>query len=162
MYCANCGKDNPEGAKFCAGCGAPLAGAAPVTPAAQPAPAAEPTPAAQPAAAPQEPGIVPAPTPTSTYAPASDQAPIVTYGYQPPAMSSNDRTLRMVAFIFCIVSCVAIGWMIIPLAWLIPMTVHTYGIYKGTKNNTTAFAVCTLLFSNLVAGILLLVSTKDA
>ncbi len=79
-----------------------------------------------------------------------------------PAMDSNDQTLRMVAFVFCILSTVSLGWAIIPLAWMIPMSVHCWGIYKGTKANTAAFGVCTLIFVNLVAGILLLVSKKDA
>ena len=42
-----------------------------------------------------------------------------------------------------------------------PHDVHAWGIYKGTKDNTTAFGVCTLIFLSLVAGILLLVSKKD-
>ncbi len=42
MFCSNCGKQAPDGAKFCTGCGSPLA--APVAPAA-PAPVVEPTPA---------------------------------------------------------------------------------------------------------------------
>jgi hypothetical protein len=44
---------------------------------------------------------------------------------------------------------------------MIPMTVISHGIYKGTKKNTTTFGVCTLLFMNLASGILLLVSKKD-
>ena len=75
--------------------------------------------------------------------------------------TENDKTLRLVAFILNIVTTVGIGWTVIPLAWMIPMTVISYGIYKGTKKNTVAFGVCTLLFMNLVSGILLLVSKKD-
>lgn len=78
-----------------------------------------------------------------------------------PAPQDTDTTLRLVAFILNIVATVGIGWLIIPLAWMIPMTVISYGIYKGTKKNTTAFAVCTLIFVSVVAGILLLVSKKD-
>ncbi len=77
------------------------------------------------------------------------------------AQRDADTTLRLVAFILNIVATVSIGWTIIPLAWMIPMTVISYGIYKGTKKNTTAFGVCTLIFVSLVAGILLLVSKKD-
>ena len=77
------------------------------------------------------------------------------------ATPDNDKTLYLVAFILNIVTTVSIGWTIIPLAWMIPMTVISYGIYKGTKKNTTAFAVCTLIFLNLVSGILLLVAKKD-
>ena len=50
---------------------------------------------------------------------------------------------------------------LIPLAWFIPMTVHTYALYKGKKANTVAFGVCSLLFLGLVPGILLLCSTKE-
>jgi hypothetical protein len=78
-----------------------------------------------------------------------------------PAEADNDKTLRLIAFILNIVTTVGVGWTIIPLAWMIPMTVISHGIYKGTKKNTTTFGVCTLLFMNLASGILLLVSKKD-
>ncbi len=45
---------------------------------------------------------------------------------------------------------------------MIPMTVHSYGIYKGTKPNTVGFDVCTLIFIGLISGILLLCSKKEA
>ena len=91
------------------------------------------------------------------------------YGYAQPAgsvqgayyVSDQDKTLRWIAFIFNIISLVTMCWLIIPLAWLIPMCVISWGIYKGTKANTVAFGVCTLIFSSLVAGILLLISKKD-
>lgn len=76
-------------------------------------------------------------------------------------MTDTDRTLRLVAFIFVILSLVGSCWLIIPLAWMIPMAVISWGIYKGTKANTVAFGVCTLIFCSLVAGILLLCSNKD-
>lgn len=77
-------------------------------------------------------------------------------------MTSQDSTLRLIAFVFCLISTVTAGWMLIPLAWMVPMTVCAWGIYKGTRPNTTAFGVCTLIFVSLVGGILLLVSKKDA
>lgn len=75
-----------------------------------------------------------------------------------PTLTGN---LRLVAFIFCILSLVGSCWLIIPLAWMIPMSVISWGIYKGSKANTVAFDVCTLIFCSLVAGILLLCSNKD-
>ena len=57
-------------------------------------------------------------------------------------MTDTDRNLRLVAFIFCILSLVGSCWLIIPLAWMIPMSVISWGIYKGTKANTVAFDVC--------------------
>lgn len=76
-------------------------------------------------------------------------------------MTDTDRNLRLVAFIFCILSLAGSCWLIVPLAWMIPMSVISWGIYKGTKANTVAFGVCTLIFCSLVAGILLLCSNKD-
>ena len=76
-------------------------------------------------------------------------------------MTDTDRNLRLVAFIFCILSLVGSCWLIVPRAWMIPMSVISWGIYKGTKANTVAFGVCTLIFCSLVAGILLLCSNKD-
>jgi len=79
-----------------------------------------------------------------------------------PVAHDTDSTLRLIAFILNVVATVGIGWLIVPLAWMIPMTVISWGIYKGTKKNTTAFGVCTLIFVSLASGILLLVSKKDA
>jgi len=73
----------------------------------------------------------------------------------------NDKNLRLAAYIFNLVCTILVGWTLIPLAWMIPMTVISYGIYKGTKKNTVAFGVCTLLFVSLIGGILLLVAKKD-
>lgn len=90
-----------------------------------------------------------------------NQSPAPAFTPATPAVTDNDKTLYLVAFILNIVSTVSVGWLIIPLAWMIPMTVISYGIYKGTKKNTTAFGVCTLIFLNLISGILLLVAKKD-
>lgn len=76
-------------------------------------------------------------------------------------MTEFDRTLRLIAFILNIISLVAAAIFIIPLAWMIPMCVRSWSIYKGTKPNTTAFGVCTLIFLSLFGGILLLISKKD-
>lgn len=76
-------------------------------------------------------------------------------------MTSQDRVLRLIAFILNIISCIGWCWLIIPLAWMVPMTVISWGIYKGTRANTVAFGVCTLIFVDLISGILLLISRKD-
>jgi hypothetical protein len=74
---------------------------------------------------------------------------------------NTQKTLRLVAFIFNLITTIACGLLIIPLAWMIPMTVRSWGIYKGTKPNTVAFGVCTLIFLDMVSGILLLVSGTE-
>ncbi len=99
--------------------------------------------------------------------------PTVTVNVQQPApaatatpavypMTDTDRTLRLVAFILNLLTAIGCCWLIIPLAWQIPMTVRSYGIYKGTKPNTVAMGVCTLIFVNIMSGVLLLCSKKDA
>lgn len=76
-------------------------------------------------------------------------------------VTQTDATLRLVNFILCVISTVIGAFALIPLAWCIPMTIHAWRIYKGERPNTIAFGVCTLIFVNLIGGILLLVSTKD-
>lgn len=78
-------------------------------------------------------------------------------------MTNGDRNLRLTAFILNIISMVALGWTLLPLAWMIPMTVMSWGIYKGTRANTVAFGVCNLLFVNTIffLGVLLLISNKE-
>lgn len=65
-------------------------------------------------------------------------------------MTNGDRNLRLAAFILNIISMVALEWTLLPLAWIIPMTVMSWGIYKGTRANTVAFGVCNLLFVNTI------------
>lgn len=67
-------------------------------------------------------------------------------------MTNGDRNLRLAAFILNIISMVALEWTLLPLAWIIPMTVMSWGIYKGTRANTVAFGVCNLLFMNTIGG----------
>lgn len=67
-------------------------------------------------------------------------------------MTNGDRNLRLAAFILNIISMVALEWTLLPLAWMIPMTVMSWGIYKGTRANTVAFGVCNLLFVNTIGG----------
>ncbi len=161
MKCPNCGNDAAENAKFCGSCGAPLLAAdhANTTPFNAPNPASS--------AAGAEPQGAPVP-PASPYAqPAQPESPYGQAQYQPGyvaatyPMNDSDKTLRLINFILCVLSAVACCWLIVPLAWMIPMTVISWGIYKGTKRNTVAFGVCTLIFVNVIGGVLLLCSTKN-
>lgn len=77
-------------------------------------------------------------------------------------MTETDHNLRLAAFVLNVIGCVAWCWTVIALAWMIPMTIRSWRIYQGTAPNTTTFAVCTLIFANQIAGILLLISRKDA
>ena len=77
-------------------------------------------------------------------------------------MTEQDHTLRLIAFILDIVSCIAgIGLYLIPLIWMIPTTVIAWGVYKGTRTCSTAFAVVELIFTNVISGILHLCSKHE-
>ncbi|MBO7219343.1 MAG: zinc ribbon domain-containing protein [Clostridia bacterium] len=59
--------------------------------------------------------------------------------------------------VLSIITCVFSGFMIFPLAWMIPMTVSLFGKLNRNEYISTGFKVCYLLFCNLIAGVLLLV-----
>lgn len=129
---------------------------------AAPAPAQGQPDACQPQAAPQQTYQQPQAAPQPVYVQQPYSAPVYTTAGTVYAMTDTDRTLRLIAFILNLITTVACAILILPLAWAIPMTVHSWGIYKGTKANTVAFGVCTLIFLNFISGILLLVSNKEA
>lgn len=70
------------------------------------------------------------------------------------------NALQLISFIFMILSCVSCGFFLIPLCWMIPMTVIYYKSVKEGKPISVAFKVCTLLFVNLLSGILMLVDEE--
>ena len=75
--------------------------------------------------------------------------------------NETSDALGTVAKVFLIIGCIAQGWLIIPLAWCIPITVS---IFNSLKNNTpisTGTKVCTLLFVNMIAGICLLCKDEN-
>ena len=132
--------------------------------------------AQQPAVTPQQYVAAQQPAAPQPYAAAPQQpyaAPQPPYGAPRPeqtyVVEGSNQTLRLIAFIMNIVALVVIGIGgiatlgvgLVPLAWGIPMTVRSWGVYKGKKPNTVALGVCTLLFLNMVSGILLLVAQKD-
>lgn len=104
------------------------------------------------------------------------QQPVQTFTPRGYVKTSRDSTLRLIAAIVNIVFCSLYGLygvatlfasgsgflLLICLAWMIPMTVYSWRLYTGERPNTTTFAVCTLIFVNLISGILLLVRDKDA
>ncbi len=58
----------------------------------------------------------------------------------------------------------AVGGLIgglIPLCWVIPMTIKVHNSLKNGEKLSTAFKVCTLIFVNIVSGILLLCMKED-
>ena len=75
--------------------------------------------------------------------------------------SSTRDTLLLVAKIFMIIATATSAIFIIPLAWMLPMTLSLHRKMENKEPISVTFKVCTLLFVSLVAGILLL-CTDDA
>lgn len=73
--------------------------------------------------------------------------------------SEVNSVLATVAKIFMIIGCISSGWAIIPLIWTVPMTIHYWKAIDNNERIGVGFKVCTLLFVNLIAGVLMLVDT---
>lgn len=149
-YCVHCGAQIPDETVLCPQCGCVAdqnGPAAPNDPAYQGGPAAPNGPAYQGGpAAPNGPayqgGPVYAPTPV-----------YVAPSYPAPAQES---TMKLIAKIFMLISCILMGFYLIPLAWTIPMTVSYWHSVKEHRPVGVGFKVCSLLFVSLIAGILML------
>lgn len=73
-----------------------------------------------------------------------------------PIKTETDSTMSTIVKVFLIIGCISWGWMLVPLAWCIPITVKIFGCLKNKLPISTGIKVCTLLFVNLIAGICLL------
>lgn len=73
---------------------------------------------------------------------------------------SGDSVCGTIAFVLMVCSCVVFGCSIIPLLWMIPMTVSYWNHLKRHEPTSAGFKVCVLIFVNFIAGILLLVDEK--
>ena len=68
--------------------------------------------------------------------------------------------IKIAAKVFMVISCVVMGLWIITLAWTIPMTSSYSRKINSNEPVSVGFKICTLLFINVIAGILMLCS-KD-
>ncbi|MDE7301554.1 MAG: zinc-ribbon domain-containing protein [Clostridia bacterium] len=80
-----------------------------------------------------------------------------TYQQPQPPVAKQPSGFATAAKVFMILSCIAYAFFLIPLAWMIPMTVKYSNATKNGEPVSTGFKVCSLLFVNLLAGIFMLV-----
>ena len=73
-----------------------------------------------------------------------------------PPEQQRDGTLMGIIKAFLILGCVAQGWLLLPLAWCLPITISVFRRFKEKTPVGTGTKVCALLFVNLIAGICLL------
>lgn len=64
--------------------------------------------------------------------------------------------LAVASKIFLILGCIAQGWLLLPLAWCLPITISICNKMKNNEPVGVGLKVCSLLFVNLIGGILLL------
>ncbi len=57
------------------------------------------------------------------------------------------------AKVFCIISCIATGWLLIPLIWTIPLTSVFCGKVDRGEEVGVGLKICLLLFVSLIGGI---------
>ena len=76
-------------------------------------------------------------------------------------VQSQDDTMYIVVKIFLILGCIAQGWLLIPLAWCLPITITIFNRLRDKKPIGTGMKVCTLLFVSLISGICLLCMNDD-
>jgi hypothetical protein len=119
--------------------------------------------AQQPAAAPAGPSAAapaPLPVPAPPAYPAM-QAPVASMVSAPPATRGLYTAAAIINWVtLAIVVFGTGGFGIIAAAWFIPMTILIHKAAKGPYKHT-ALGVCTLLFCNLISGILMLVDDSN-
>ena len=79
----------------------------------------------------------------------------------PVPVQKQDDTMGIVVKVFLILGCISQGWLLIPLAWCLPITISIFNSLRDKKPISTGMKVCTLLFVNLIAGICLLCINDD-
>lgn len=73
----------------------------------------------------------------------------------------GDDGLAIASKIFMILGCISSGWLIIPLAWTLPITISIWGKLNRGESVGTALKIVTLLFVNFIGGILLLCRSDE-
>lgn len=75
-----------------------------------------------------------------------------------PEVSSEAQTgLDLAVKIFMVLSTVAFGFALIPLIWMVPMTMHAFHKADNNEEYGIGFSICSLIFVDVVAGILMII-----
>lgn len=137
-FCKNCGTQLEDSSAYCYNCG---------TVCEQAAPQQNAVPQQQPYV---EQPVVQQPVVQQQY---TQQQP---YAQQQYVAAPPVSGLATAAKILMIISTVITGFYLLPLAWCLPMTISYCNKLKTGQPVTTGFKVCTVLFVNTIAGILML------
>ena len=75
--------------------------------------------------------------------------------------NSENSALSIAVKIFLILGCIGQGWLLLPLAWCLPMTISIFKALRENRPIGIGLKICTLLFVNMIAGICLLCMDDD-
>ena len=71
--------------------------------------------------------------------------------------SEAQTGLDLAVKIFMVLSTVAFGFLLFPLIWMVPMTIHAFHKADNNEEYGIGFSVCSLIFVDVVAGILMII-----
>lgn len=77
------------------------------------------------------------------------------------AENCGNDGLAIASKIFLVLGCIAQGWLLIPLAWCLPISISICNRMKRGEAVGTGLKICALLFVNMISGILLLCRSDD-
>ena len=91
----------------------------------------------------------------------TQQQPVYTVNVSAQKRQYNSTAAEIIK-VFLVLTCIGLGLLIIPLAWCIPMTVTTFKRLDRNEPLGTGLTVCTMLFVNLIAGIIMICIDNDS
>ena len=80
---------------------------------------------------------------------------------QAKRVTGGNDGLAVASKIFLILGCIVQGWLLIPLAWCLPITIAVCNRMKNNEPVGVGFKVCVLIFVSVIGGILLLCRSDD-
>lgn len=78
------------------------------------------------------------------------------------ACPKRNAPLDVVIKVFMAINTALLGWLLLPLAWCIPMSVSVFRSMERGRRIGFGLKICTLLFVSRVAGILLICRREPA
>lgn len=82
-------------------------------------------------------------------------------GFEIKKQSKKSQGLKTAIKVLMVLGTIVMGLYIVPLLWAVPMTIVAFKKIDKGESFSTAFKVCTLLFVNTIAGILMLCDDEN-
>lgn len=87
-----------------------------------------------------------------------EEAEVVNSSKKDDKVASEAQTgLDLAIKILMVLSTVAFGFALIPLIWMVPMTMYAFKQAEKNEPYGIGFSICSLIFVNTIAGILMII-----